>query len=654
MSRATTLDAVLLLPLLGCAATQPPAPRAPAEPAIVEAPARLTERLPPLPLRRADASPELQRGLELAEALLRQQGARFDGTDQEAFQEWMQRDFTAWMASMAKQIEEAQTALEAAAGDRRESVVAAAVVAACYGHFIELFLATPVPPVLRDDAELEAIFRQGLEQAAAPWMQKAEDAFAYCHITARRLDDSSLDSWAAHCAAREAALAQRRKAIAARPTRPQYGAEKRAGPGERPPGSEACWSPRAGEGPPDAAAPSAGAGRALVQLEGGVEVDIPLLEAERATLVERAQALLAKRYAAARLEVDWLAPAELARLQRAWQKGRHRVGGARCARGVRFDDFLRRSLPDLERARVSRRCDDSACELVIFLHGEAQAKIGFRLRAPLTGPHEELDTWLAALSALQAVPQKQGIIGILRASPGSWDAPAADGVKVHHIDSYGDWAEPGAARAVLDAHRGDLERCHHPDAPTELDFAAVLDIGEDGRVKGSYQPPRPRSQRTRDTCLARVLAKLRFQPATAKRRLGVRITTGELLTRTERDRKYGPRHVPSGVRVSLHGEDHAQVAPWPLTDLPVAGRLARCIAQEQANEAGTFELDLELSVTGSGKTRVAAVTPRDGSEATPSAALTRCMTRALRATTFACTANNKPTTVRATACLRRE
>ncbi len=184
MLRATIPVAVLLLPLLGCAATQDAPPRAPVEPAVTAAPERLTERLPPLPLRRVDASPELQRGLALAEDVFRQPGARFDGTDQEAFQVWMQRDFTDWMGSMAKRIEEAQTALEAVTDDRRESVIAAAVVAACYGHFIELLLATPVPPVLRNDAELVAIFHQGLEQAAAPWMQKAEDAFAYCHITA--------------------------------------------------------------------------------------------------------------------------------------------------------------------------------------------------------------------------------------------------------------------------------------------------------------------------------------------------------------------------------------------------------------------------------------------------------------------------------------
>jgi hypothetical protein len=125
---------------------------------------------------------------------------------------------------------------------------------------------------------------------------------------------------------------------------------------------------------------------------------------------------------------------------------------------------------------------------------------------------------------------------------------------------------------------------------------------------------------------------------------------------SERDLRYGTRDAESGVRVSVMLGDNPTMDARPLASERAQRELAACFAKNvKADKEITVAVHANVSVDARGRTRTATVTPEPSDQAAkPSAALERCLERALQKTAFTCSPTGQPTQAKVTYCLRRD
>jgi len=662
--RTATCRWLTLLLLTACASAPGPAPNSSLAATETAPPTTVfgNQELPPFPQPLGEMSSELRAAVKLARGFLGSTKlVPFQGGDQAAFESWMNVALPKWMGATATELAAAQTALvQLPDSSAEERILASTLIGLCYQHFTDEFVSAPQPPVLAGKPEQLQSYRDGLAQVSAEWIDKARQAFAFCAIEASAEQAPALQAYSDFCAQRRDALDKRLAVVVAnaKQARAKQAAAEAQAAGPRPPGSEACWSPRVGSGPEPARNEATKPVPALVQIDPVEPSRIPLMAAERLALGTAIRELLSARYQQAGLEVHWLTDAELRALDREWRAGRPRTGARPCARATTRHQFLRASMPNLEAVNVWAQCDDegAACRLQVDLGAGAVASaLGVRrLSAPLQQPLSRVDGWLAA-SAQLAPPAPGSADQMLGSLRGRWRAAPGERFALHAAKAHGAWSDPRSARATVASAGPELAACHSANDGELGDLLAVVDLAPDGRVSALSINPSSQQARRRNRCVGAALKKLKFEPSEpGTRRVSLSLSLGEGHGRDPRDQRYGARHLLTGVRVAVSSEEQGTVSPLPLSGSPLASRLAHCIDDHGGSPQGTFELSAELKLSGDGHVRGSKLTPLPESGAKPAGKLAKCLKRAIKQTRFSCTADGKPTTGRATLCLRHD
>lgn len=394
---------VLAIVLCACGSAPPVAEPAPAAPAGIVA-----DGLAIYPGALEDAPPQVREVYRRLTALLetRSPAAPRD-TSVAALHAWTRSTLARFLARHRERVGAMERlASELAEIGPRERTFGALSVALAFEDFARRVDAIPVPDELREDAELLAIYRDALADAATPLLARAAQAYGYCRSRSEELDPS-MREWAERCASRAAALEARLASQAARaqPERARTIAwpQECAGESSAPPAPEAP--------PPDARRPEA---IAIVtsdpQFEGSDRRR--LLEAVR----ERVRALLP---AAAVIETREVEAAEALVGER-----RVEARGPQCGQAPPLAWVLARRRPNLVIAEVSTSCvlDDpspeDACGLQVRFRraGSASAEgLPETLEAVVAGGEPAAAAYVDAAPRLSpGVRPIGGILGVLR------------------------------------------------------------------------------------------------------------------------------------------------------------------------------------------------------------------------------------------------